>query len=109
MGRGRPTGSPVRQNMVEIIYVVGNAHGYELYKIYIELYPKVSLRNIYYHLKKGKELGIFKVANISKEEGNYSWGTKAEKTYYELGDQAKPKGDKKVEVFIKTSDKYNVK
>lgn len=107
MGRGRPVGSPVRQNIVEILYYLGKAHGYELHKIYVEIYGKVSLRNIYYHLRKGQDIGIFKVASIEKEDGEYSWGTKAEKTYYAISEQAKPSGDERVKVFIETSDKYN--
>ncbi len=100
MGRGRPVGSSVRQNMQEVLYFLGSAHGYHIFKVYKELYPKITLRAIYYHLRKGKELEEFKVANVKKEGGNYSWGTEAEKIYYELGPNATPRGDQRVKILL---------
>jgi hypothetical protein len=100
MARGRPIGSNVRQNMIEILYFLGSAHGYHIFKVYKELYPKITLRAIYYHLKKGLELKEFEVANIKREDGNYSWGTEAEKIYYKLGSFANPKIDQRVKVLL---------
>jgi hypothetical protein len=102
MGRGRPIGSNVRQNMIEILFYLGAAHGYHIYKVYRQVYPKITLRGIYYHLKKGLELGEFEVAEVQKERGNYSWGSEAEKTYYKLGKKAKPRGDTRVKLFLDT-------
>ena len=90
--RGRPVVSVIRQNMVEILFKIGNAYGYGIYKTYIENYPKITLRSIYYHLKKGVDIGEFEVEKIEKEKGDYSWGETAEKIYYRLGKNAAPQG-----------------
>jgi len=100
MTRGRPVFSVVRQNMIEVLYFLGKATGYDIYKIYCGVYPKVTLRLMYYHLKKGVEIGEFKIKEVKKEKGNYSWGPEAEKTYYTVGDKAKPKADERVKKYI---------
>ena len=100
MKRGRPVKSDIRQNMVEILFVLGEASGYDIYKVYREVYPKISLRSIYYHLKKGCSINEFKVSKIEKETGDFSWGREVEKKYYSLGDFAKPKGDERVKNYI---------
>lgn len=105
MKRGRPIGSNVRQNMIEILYHLKSAHGYHIYKIYRQIFPKITLRGIYYHLRKGLELNEFEVDEVQKERGNYSWGSEAEKTYYKLGKGAKPKMDPRVKVFFETQKK----
>ena len=98
--RGRPTGSSIRQNLIEVLYFKGRAYGYDLYKDYCALFPKVTLRVIYYHLKKGIALGEFKLETIQREKGNYSWGGEAEKKYYRLGPRAKPRMDSKVKAYF---------
>ncbi len=104
MARGRPIGSGIRQNMVELLYFMKRAHGYEIFKAYRDIFPKVTLRVIYYHLKKGVATGEFLVDRIEKEKGDYSWGGEAEKIYYKLGKDAKPKMEKIVnEYFEKKS------
>lgn len=100
MARGRPIGSSVRQNMIEILYFLSSAHGYHIFKVYKEIYPKITLRAIYYHLKKGLELKEFEIANIQREDGDYSWGTEAEKIYYKLGSRANPKMDQRVKILL---------
>ena len=109
MARGRPVGSNVRQNMQEILYFLGSAHGYHIFKVYKELYPKITLRAIYYHLSKGKELEEFKVSDIKREGGNYSWGTEAEKIFYELGPKATPKMDPRVKVLLDAKPELKTK
>ena len=99
--KGRPVGSEVRQNLIEILAVVGKAYGYQLAKLYLEVFPATTKRNIYYHLKKGVELGELQVFDIFHEEGEYSWGTVAEKIYYELGPKAQVKGDERVTQAIR--------
>ena len=89
MGRGRPLGSGIRQNVVEILYFMKSGYGYEIYKIYREIFPKVTMRVIYYHLRKGLAIEEFAVDKILKEKGDYSWGGEAEKIYYKLGPNAK--------------------
>jgi hypothetical protein len=88
--RGRPIKSEIRQNLIEILYFKKKAYGYELHKIYNEIFPKCTNEVVYYHLKKGTTLNQFKVEKIVTESGNYSWGTAAEKTYYMLGESAAP-------------------
>ena len=105
MKRGRPVGSNVRQNILEILYFVGSAHGYHIYKVYKQIFPKITLRGVYYHLKKGIELGELEVDEIKRTSGDYSWGSEAEKIYYKLGKNAKPKGDPRVKIFLDTNKK----
>ncbi len=99
-GRGRPLNSQIRENIVEILYFMGRGYGYDIYKHYISLFPKVTLRSIYYHLNKGVELGIFEIERIEKEKGDYSWGETAEKIYYKLGKSASPKIDLRVKNYF---------
>ncbi len=87
--RGRPTRSVIRQNLIEILYFMGEAYGYQLYKAYREIFAPVTLRVIYYHLKKGKSIGEFAVAGVKKTSGSYSWGPEAERVFYKLGPNAK--------------------
>ncbi len=88
MKQGRPIGSPIRQNIVEIMYFLGEGYAYDVYKHYVSIFPKVTMRSIYYHLKKGTEIGEFVVKSVRAEKGDYSWGDRAEKIYYALGPQA---------------------
>jgi len=101
MARGRPTESKIRQNIVEILYFIKKGYGYDIYRAYRDIFPAVTMRSIYYHLKKGVATKEFKVESIKSEKGNYSWGPSAEKVYYSLGPNAKPMIDKKVEVYFK--------
>jgi len=98
--RGRPTYSKVRQNVIELLYFMGEAYGYQLYKAYKDLFPTVTLRVIYYHLSKGKQLGEFEIGEIKKTKGEYSWGGEAEKIYYKLGPKAKPRMDEAVKAYF---------
>ena len=102
MKKGRPVRSAIRQNVVEILHHLGKSYGYQISKIYNEVFPTVTQRSIYYHLRKGihtKEIQIYKV---EKEKGDFSWGSVAEKTYYRLGKKADPKGNQQVKDFLRT-------
>lgn len=90
MERGRPLKSKIRQNIVEILYFMGEGYAYDIYKIYVELFPRVTMRSVYYNLNKGAATQEFVIKEIKKEKGNYSWGPEAEKTYYALGPAAVP-------------------
>ena len=90
MGRGRPLGSPIRQNIIEILYFMKSGYGYNIYKAYCQIFSKVTMRVIYYHLKKGLNTEEFVIEKVEKEKGDYSWGGEAEKIYYKLGPKAKP-------------------
>ncbi|RME30725.1 hypothetical protein D6789_04770 [Candidatus Woesearchaeota archaeon] len=98
--RGRPTKSVIRQNVVEILYFMGEGYGYQIYKAYKELFAPVTLRVIYYHLAKGKSIGEFEVAGVKKMTGDYSWGPEAERIFYKLGPNAKPKILPEVKAFF---------
>jgi hypothetical protein len=98
--KGRPVGSNIRQNIVEILYFMKKGCGYEIHKIYLDLFPKATQRVIYYHLKKGSLTGEFVVQEVTKEQGDYSWGETAEKKYYKLGDQATPRILKSVKKYF---------
>ena len=100
MPKGRPVKSEIMQNIVEIFYFMKEGYGYEIYKSYIVIFPKVTMRSIYYHLKKGVDLNEFKVSKIEKEKGNYSWGGEAEKIYYSLGEAAKPTVNEKAKEYF---------
>ena len=91
MVRGRPIKSRIRQNMIEILFFLKKATGYDIYKHYIRIFGKVTLRSMYYHLKKGKYLNEFVIERITQEKGEFSWGNTTEKIYYELGAKAEPK------------------
>ncbi len=100
MARGRPVKSQIRQNIIEILFFLKEGYGYDIYRQYKEIFPLVSMRVIYYHLKKGADLGEFKVNKIIKENGNFSWGSEAEKIYYSLGAEAQPIGNERVKEAI---------
>jgi len=100
MRRGRPIGSSVRQNILEILAVLGRGHGYQIYKVYRDVYPKVTLRVIYYHLKKGLDLGELEIQNVEREKGDYSWGSEEEKIYYKLGPKAEVQGDERLKTYL---------
>ena len=104
MPRGRPVKSQIRQNIVEILHHMKQGHGYNIYKVYKSIFPAVTMRVVYYHLKKGSDLGEFKVHEIKKEEGDYSWGNSVEKIYYALGDNAKPVMDSRVREFFNSKE-----
>ena len=107
MKKGRPIKSEIRQNVVEILHFIKKAYGYEIYKVYVAIFPKVTLRSIYYHLKKGVDLGEFVVNKIEKEKGDYSWGGEAEKIYYALGPNAKPTGNDRVKEYVESKQKQS--
>lgn len=98
--RGRPVKSQIRQNIVEILYFMKKACGYDIFKVYRDVYPKVTMRSIYYHLRKGQETGEIKINAIKSEKGDYSWGAEAEKIYYGLGDMAIPKMDARIKDYL---------
>ncbi|PIO05334.1 hypothetical protein COT47_05285 [Candidatus Woesearchaeota archaeon CG08_land_8_20_14_0_20_43_7] len=102
--RGRPHGSNIRQNMINLLFYMQAAHGYELYKVYSSIFPRVSQRVIYYHLKRGVQLDEFQVEKIQSESGNFSWGNQAEKIYYSLGPSANPRENERIEHFLKVRE-----
>tara|TARA_Y100000034_G_C6653627_1_gene286216 strand:+ start:134 stop:523 length:390 start_codon:yes stop_codon:yes gene_type:complete len=100
MVRGRPARSIIRQNIIEILYYLGEGYGYDISKIYNEIFPPVTQRSVYYHLRKGVQLQELDIHEIKVEKGNYSWGNTVEKIYYTIGNNAEPKGEKRVKQYI---------
>ncbi len=98
--KGRPPKSEIRQNIVDILSVINEETGYEIYKKYVLIFPKVTMRSIYYHLKKGLQTEEFVIAKVVDVQGDYSWGPSAKKTYYGLGQLARPKNQDRVKEIL---------
>lgn len=94
--KGRPPSSQIRENMIELLHCLGSAYGYQISKVYKQMFAPATRRVIYYHLRKGTELGVFEIDQVKREQGEFSWGTVAEKTYYKLGKSAQPRGDARI-------------
>lgn len=101
MPRGRPIGSEIRQRMVDILAVMGQGYGYEIHKIYCELFPRCTREVVYYHLRIGVKLGQFIIEKVVSEQGDYSWGRMVEKTYYKLGPEANPRANYEIHEYFK--------
>lgn len=106
MHRGRPIGSEIRQNIIDILFYMKKGYGYEIYKIYLALFQRCTNEVIYYHLKKGSQLGELKLSQVKQERGDFSWGPVAEKIYYSLGPKAKPRHDKRVADYFRKKTKH---
>ena len=98
---GRPIQSDIRQNVIDILGYIGKGYGYEIFKIYMGVFPKCTIEVIYYHMKKGVTLDEFKIHKVKQEKGDFSWGPLVEKTYYSLGTKAAPRKNKRVEEYLK--------
>ena len=99
--RGRLPGSVIRDNIVDLLNVLGESHGYDIYRHYKKLFATASLRSIYYHLKKGTELGVFEFTGVEKVEGDFSWGSGVERRKFKLGANARPKAEAKLKESVK--------
>jgi|APSaa5957512622_1039677.scaffolds.fasta_scaffold169374_2 hypothetical protein len=94
---GRKPKSDIRDEMVELLYFMKEAYGYELYKKYCKVYDKkISMRSVYYHLNKGVELGIFNLKEIRDVKGDFSWGSGVKQVIFQLSSNAQPKISKDV-------------
>ncbi len=89
--RGRPVKSIVRDRMKEILLILGNSYGYEIYKVYTAAFSKITIRSMYYHLDKGVELGEFNLVGVKEERGDYTWGDRTTRRYYNLGKKVEGK------------------
>jgi hypothetical protein len=99
--RGRPVKSVIRENVIEILYYLKNGYGYQIAKLYNEIFPEVTQRSIYYHLRKGILTGEITVHKVEQEKGDFSWGQLVEKVYYRLGPTANPRGEPRVNEYLK--------
>ncbi|MFP4403549.1 MAG: hypothetical protein ACOC3X_01690 [Nanoarchaeota archaeon] len=98
--KGRPLKSQIRQNIIDILFFIKEGYGYDIHKIYLQIFPKCTSKSIYYHLKKGVLLEEFEIKKIKQEKGDYSWGSSVEKIYYKLGKNAKPTNSKRVKEYL---------
>jgi len=98
--RGRPLKSAIRQNIIEILYYLQEGYGYQINKIYQEIFPKVTSRSVYYHLRKGVQTKEFEVKEVREEKGDFTWGSSVEKVIYILGSEAEPQGEKRVKEYL---------
>ena len=102
--RGRPVKSQIRQNIIDLLLHMKSGYGYDIYKVYVQLFPKVTMRSIYYHLKKGIALDEIRIEKVEKEKGKFSWGDEVEKTYYSLGKNAQPRDIPHVREFFESRE-----
>ena len=100
-GRGRPVKSLIRDRMQQIVDALGAAYGYEVYKIYRAVFEPVSVRSMYYHFKRGVQLGEFKEVGARQEPGPFTWGRESTHIYYSLGDAASHKANVEIQNKIK--------
>ena len=101
--RGRPKGSATRDNVARILSVIERGTGYDVFRIHREVFGPITSRSIYYNLHQGVLLDLFEMDAITVEEGEFSWGGKAEKKYYRLGRKAKRLIDEDLQARIALS------
>lgn len=102
---GRPPRSIVREQLAELLFIIGKLSAYDAHKHYIHIFGVATQRNIYYQLRRGVELGIFRVEDVVEEKGEYSWGDTTRKIYYSLTSQAQPQLNTKVKIYVDSLDK----
>ncbi len=88
MAKGRPVKSLIRERMQAIVDTLGVTYGYEIFKLYNEVFEPVDLRSMYYHLAKGVKLGEFEEVGVKQVKGQFTWGDISIRKYYLLGPQA---------------------
>ncbi len=86
--KGRPVGSIIRNRIAAILDRTGTGYGYEIFKLYKDLFGKIHIRTIYYNLKKGIEKEEIILLKVENEVGKYSWGNEVQKIYYSIGPYA---------------------
>lgn len=101
--RGRPKGSATRDRVGEVLSVIGRGTGYDVFRIYRDVFGSITSRAIYYNLHQGVLLDEFELDEVTVESGEYSWGGKAEKKYYKPGRKAKRIIDEDVKAQIARS------
>ncbi len=75
----------MRKRIGVLLDKINYSYGYEIYKLYKELFGDTKIRNVYYNLKKGVIEGEFVLIEVKKEFGNYTWGGETERVYYTTG------------------------
>ena len=64
---GRPARSIVRERLAEMLFIVGKITAYDAHKHYIQIFSGATQRNVYYQLRRGVDLGEFKIADVVEE------------------------------------------
>lgn len=101
---GRPVGSKIRDNIIDILFIMEEGYGYEIHKVYQSIFGKVAQKSIYYNLARGIDTSEFKLKEVKKETGDFSWGSIVEKNIYCLGDNAKARLNEDIKAYF---DKKN--
>lgn len=97
---GRPAKSIVRERLAEILFIVGKLTAYDAHKHYVQIFSSATQRNVYYQLRRGVDLGDFKISEVVEEKGDYSWGPTSRKVYYELTSNASPQFNKHIKNYF---------
>lgn len=99
--RGRPSYSLVRERLKEILSYKGRMTAYEAHKHYIHIFSGCTRRNIYYQLGSGVAKNELSSEEV-EEQGDFSWGTKTRKVYYDIypDEKQKVKISKDVRVYF---------
>ena len=97
---GRPPRSIVRERLAEMLFIVGKLTAYDAHKHYVQLFSPATQRNVYYQLRRGVDIGIFKIADVVEEPGEYSWGPTTRKVYFELSKTATPQFNKHIKNYF---------
>ena len=77
--------SKIRQRIATILYHTGPNYGYQIYKDYVKVFGKILMRTFYYNLTKGLSTGEFVIVEVKEEQGAFTWGSKVERVYYDIG------------------------
>jgi hypothetical protein len=87
--------------MQQIVDALGSAYGYEVYKAYKQVFEPVDVRSMYYHFKRGVDLGEFKQIGAKQEKGGFTWGRESTHIYYALGESATHKSNSELRETLK--------
>ena len=96
---GRPKKSLIRDRLVNILSILGEVHGYKLWKIYNSIYDNITSRVVYYHLDVGNDIDLFDVKKVKIKKGNYSWGKNSEIIVYKLSKNANPNPERSLKEY----------
>lgn len=86
--------------MQQIVDTLCASYGYEIYRVYNEFFEPISLRSMYYHLKRGVQLDEFKEVAVKETKGSYTWGDISIRKYYILGTAAQHHTNEDLEELI---------
>mgnify|MGYP000914733579 CR=1 FL=1 len=98
--RGRKPSSDIRDKVLQILSCMDKAYGYEIFYHYLELFPAVHMRSIYYHLRKAVNLNQITIKEIKNSPGDYSWGPTAQRIYYKIKKNTQVKVSPEVQEYF---------